>query len=110
MTHTPGPWVVIPAVEYDGDEDEFQGAYTSPAMIEGDDGSPVCAFGSAEGSGTLFENKADYSLIAAAPDLLSAMRFVLAFYEPGQTHLDANAWKQAEASARRAVAKAEGKA
>ena len=40
-------------------------------------------------------------------DLTGAMRFVLAFYEPGQRYLDTNAWKQAEASARRAFAKAE---
>ena len=46
-------------------------------------------------------------LIAAAPDLLGALRFILAFYEPGQKHLDTEAWKVAEASARRAVAKAE---
>ena len=48
------------------------------------------------------------SLIAAAPELLGALRFILAFYVPGQTYLDTNAWKVAEASARRAVAKAEG--
>jgi hypothetical protein len=50
--------------------------------------------------------EANASLIAAAPDLLGALRFVLAFYEPGQTHLDTEAWKCAEASARAAVAKA----
>jgi hypothetical protein len=48
-------------------------------------------------------------LIAAAPDLLGALRFLLAFYDPGQTHLDTNAWKAAETSARAAVAKAEGR-
>jgi hypothetical protein len=49
-------------------------------------------------------------LIAAAPDLLGALRFILAFYEPGQRYLDTNAWKNAEAAARAAVAKAEGRA
>lgn len=32
--------------------------------------------------------------------LVGAIRFILAFYEPGQTHLDTEAWKVAEASAR----------
>jgi hypothetical protein len=76
--HTPGPWTIIPAEEYDGDEDEFEGSYTSPASIEGADGNPVCVFGSAEGSGCLFENEADYCLIAAAPDLLAALVDVIA--------------------------------
>lgn len=49
---------------------------------------------------------ANARLIAAAPDLLGALKFILAFYEPGQRYLDTNAWKQAEASARAAVAKA----
>jgi hypothetical protein len=33
-----------------------------------------------------------------------ALNFILAFYEPGQNYLDTNAWKQAEASGRRAHA------
>lgn len=52
--------------------------------------------------------RSNAQLMSAAPDLLGAMRFILAFYEPGQNYLDTNAWIQAEASARRAVAKAEG--
>lgn len=43
----------------------------------------------------------------ALEDLTGAMRFVLAFYEPGQRYLDTNAWKQAEAGARAAFKKAE---
>jgi len=35
--------------------------------------------------------------------LRGALSFILAFYEPGQTYLDTNAWKQAEASARAAL-------
>lgn len=38
--------------------------------------------------------------------LVGALRFILAFYEPGQTYLDTNAWKQAEAGARAALAAA----
>lgn len=36
-------------------------------------------------------------------NLANAMRFVLAFYEPGQRTLDTNAWKSAEAGARHAL-------
>lgn len=53
---TRGPWVIIPAVEYDGDDDDIQGAYTSPGGIEGGDGNPVCVFGTLEGSGALFDS------------------------------------------------------
>lgn len=34
-----------------------------------------------------------------------ALNFILAFYEPGQRHLDTNAWTQAEANGRRVHAK-----
>ncbi len=34
-----------------------------------------------------------------------ALNFILAFYDPGQRHLDTNAWKQAEADGRRIHAK-----
>jgi hypothetical protein len=39
-------------------------------------------------------------------DCWGALNFILAFYEPGQRYLDTNAWKNAEASGRRAHAKA----
>jgi len=39
--------------------------------------------------------------------LTGALRFILAFYEPGQTYLDTNAWKVAEAGGRAALAKGE---
>ncbi len=45
-------------------------------------------------------------LRAVLEELTGAMRFVLAFYEP-QNYLDTEAWKRAEAGARRAFAKAE---
>lgn len=73
VSHTPAPWVIIPAVPYDGDDEALEGSYTSPAGIEGDDGNAVCVFGTLEGSGFLFENEADYRLIAAAPELLAAL-------------------------------------
>jgi hypothetical protein len=39
--------------------------------------------------------------------LVGALRFILAFYEPGQRYLDTEAWKVAEAGARRALKDAE---
>lgn len=36
-------------------------------------------------------------------EMAGALNFILAFYEPGQTHLDTNAWKIAEASGRAAL-------
>lgn len=93
--HTPGPWSIIPTQEYDGDEEEFEGAYTSPASIEGADGNPVCVFGTCEGSGSLYENSADYSLIAAAPELLSIAKRWAAL-DGGSWHVDRHAREKAE--------------
>ena len=39
--------------------------------------------------------------------LTGALRFILAFYEPGQRYLDTEAWKCAEAGGRAALAKGE---
>ncbi len=50
------------------------------------------------------DTKADRPLIE---ELTGALRFILAFYEPGQRHLDTEAWKCAEAGGRRALAKGE---
>lgn len=36
-------------------------------------------------------------------ELTGALNFILAFYEPGQRHLDTEAWKVAEAGGRRAL-------
>lgn len=82
--HTPAPWTIIPAREYEGDDDELDGAIIDPASIEGANGDPVCSFGSPLGSGTLYENEADYHLITAAPELLAALveaHRALMFYE-----------------------------
>lgn len=63
---TPFPWTIIPPVPYDGEEEEFEGAFTVPASIEGADGNPVCMFGDCLGSGTLYENEADHRFISEA--------------------------------------------
>lgn len=39
--------------------------------------------------------------------LTGALRFILAFYEPGQRYLDTDAWKVAEANGRAALARGE---
>ena len=90
--HTPGPWHV-----------EGQYVFSPPVAS-----NPICATGRHLGQ-AIEEVEANARLIAAAPDLLGALRFILAFYEPGQRHLDTEAWKQAEGGARAAVAKAEGR-
>jgi hypothetical protein len=54
------------------------------------------------------EAMATAALIAAGPDLVAALQFILAFYDPGQRYLDTDAWKLAEASGRAALAKAFG--
>lgn len=40
-------------------------------------------------------------------ELTGALRFIIAFYEPGQRYLDTEAWKHAEAGGRRALARGE---
>ncbi len=81
--HTKGPWVVN-AHGYDS-------PYMCKAFIEDGNGEPVCGLWSGEGP--------DARLIAAAPDLLAALRR-LAGPNPGSDDRDA---------AFDAIAKAEGK-
>jgi len=59
---TQGPWVIIPPTPHEDEE----GCFTHPGGIEGSDGDPVCVFGDPSGSGTMFENEANQSYIAAA--------------------------------------------
>lgn len=40
-------------------------------------------------------------------ELTGALRFIMAFYEPNQRHLDTDAWQLAEANGRRALARGE---
>ncbi len=114
--HTPGPWeaialggastVIMPAkpayfdphrVPYAYDED--RGFCVGEPFIE-DDGRTRLDF-------VCFSHE-DARLIAAAPELYGALKFILAFYEEGQTYLDTEAWKCAEASGRAALLKARG--
>lgn len=74
---TKGPWVYIAPVPHE----EIEGAFAHPGGIEGADGDPVCIFGDWSGSGTMFENQANATLIAAAPDLLEALKTTLSLLE-----------------------------
>lgn len=73
IKHTPGPWEIIPALPHE----EIEGAFIAFASVEGADGMPVCVFGDGSGSGTMFENEADYRLIAAAPEMKEALEEAL---------------------------------
>lgn len=105
IEHTPTPW-------------QIEGKY------KGDDGSlylstmhPMPVFELVPIVGTEQEHIADAEFIAKAVNshdancalieqMAGALNFILAFYEPGQRYLDTNAWVQAEASGRRALAAA----
>jgi hypothetical protein len=74
------------------------------------DGSPPSWLSPAETAAWRTQNDLHAKLAAETAlvqELTGALRFILAFYEPGQTYLDTEAWKVAEAGARRVVAKAE---
>ncbi len=115
--HTPGPWTIIPARPYEGDDVALQGSFEAFAGIEGHDGSPVCVFGDSAGSATMFENEADYHLIAAAPALLHALKNIVAAQWwgdtppnfPGQFPDGCHTSNPLEHLARAAIAKAEGR-
>lgn len=100
--HTPGPWETDEA-DHDApyQDIKIKAARRTVCTVWIDD-APCHDFNA--------EQDANARLIASAPDLLKALRFILAFYEPGQTYLDTNAWKCAEASGRAAIAKATGEA
>lgn len=75
--HTPGPWVILPPVPFEGDDENEAGGFAYPGGIEGSNGDPVCMFGDPSGSGTMFENAANARLIAAAPDLLDVLKDIV---------------------------------
>lgn len=97
MSHTPGPWYSMK-----------EGAIVPLKSIYCEQLGFQIGFVNTDRKSVDIEAHDNAQLIAAAPDLLAALRFILAFYEPGQTYLDTEAWKRAEASARAAVAKATG--
>ncbi len=70
--------------------------------------SSKCPTGCVEGceGDTMPDTPTDTEEVEIIKDCWGALNFILAFYEPGQRYLDTEAWKQAEASGRRAHAKA----
>jgi hypothetical protein len=95
MSHTPGPWTIE---EY-GDEER-------PALvIHRDSESRVCFMATPGSHGDPAQIAADARLICAAPDLLAALRDVLAAYGD-KTFGTAYAMERALPNARAAIAKA----
>lgn len=96
--HTPGPWFV--AVYSSG---EFKGHAVDVYADEGDDGeTEVCII--PQWIGAVDEQDANARLIAAAPDLLDALKGL--FLDDAAKHPDA--FPEAFAAARDAIARAEG--
>ena len=95
MAHTPGPWTIE---EY-GDDD-------SPALvIHKDSESRVCFMATPGSHGDPSAIEADARLIAAAPDLLAALRAMTDRWEPDCSGQDRVMWENACS----AIAKAEGR-
>jgi hypothetical protein len=104
--HTPGPWVLVHYAQGMDLPIPFMEHKTVAVFADGVKRGDVAYM--QHGLYGDDQALANARLIAAAPELLGALRFILAFYEPGQTYLDTNAWKRAEASARAAITKATG--
>jgi hypothetical protein len=94
--HTPTPWFKNRKLEIGPrprTDDQSDGMLHPVADVFGDNGDADAAF-----------------IIKAVNNhasLVGALRFILAFYEPGQRYLDTEAWKVAEAGARKALKDAE---
>lgn len=110
--HTPTPWT---ADEYESRDD--QGRYMTSQICDAN-GLVIVEFSNSSVAEIHHEDhrwdakaKANAAFIVRAVnahyDLVGALRFILAFYEPGQKALDTEAWKHAEAAGRAALAKAE---
>jgi hypothetical protein len=73
--HTPGPWAVETAKRFIGDSEETYDSlcvtFSSPLRAK-----LICELG----ADTLPDNPQNAHLISACPDLLSALRFLLADY------------------------------
>jgi hypothetical protein len=92
--HTPGPWEV-----YDGHDGHF--GKMRESYITHDNGTDTARITVARMIDCGYDNSADARLIAAAPDLLEALKAVLGSAKVGGT-------TEERAEAYRAIAKAEG--
>jgi hypothetical protein len=96
--HTPGPWRIVRTSDYTSDPED-----TDIQSIEGANGDSVYF----TDSGYYRPREADARLIAAAPDLLEALRGVLDHFDPYATPgYEEN--EQAYEAARDAIRKATG--
>jgi hypothetical protein len=87
--HTPGPWT------------KSEGSSVAALNFRGDPGRTRKIADVYAGGGTLAERHANAHLVAAAPELLEALRTMLAYATTADS--------QAVAKAKAAIAKAEGK-
>jgi len=101
-SHTPGPWAVETAKRFIGDSEETYDSlcvtFSSPLRAK-----LICELG----ADTLPDNPQNANLIASAPDLLSALRFLLADYVAIEGETLTGSSVPAD-MARAAIAKAEG--
>ncbi len=97
-THTPGPWKTGRALNTTGSVKIVHRGHLTLAWASCEDVSDI----------TRDEAMANASLIAAAPDLLAALRDMVATWE-GPRELAAIKFAQNVIAARAAIAKAEGK-
>lgn len=113
--HTPGPWKIVRRMGWD-----FQGVTEQPDEhnkmgFAGPSGERICWFGNSENYYPTEgdePSEADAHLIAAAPDLLAALKTFVAEYVELVESGDAGFWNAEEEAkviaARAAIAKAEG--
>ena len=95
MKHTPGPWRIIPIED---NKRTHQGAL----HIFPTEGSPVASVRSVNVRHPRPQAVADAQLIAAAPDLLAALKDAIELF--GVSNPDQNSWQHVAAAA---IAKAE---
>lgn len=102
--HTPGPWTFR--------EHGYPTLYRVHAFVEGSDSAPVCGLWMpAEQLTIVEEGRANARLIAAAPELLEALKAVESSVFLLGLHVDEDGCEgcQLRVRARSAIAKAEGR-
>jgi hypothetical protein len=99
--HTPGPWIAEEDETVDSDGTQFESAF--PWLIE----AGTCTVAGVSGIGG--EAAANARLIAAAPDLLAALRAIADPKAPDNLGEPLSRLILAQEIARRAIAKADGR-
>ncbi len=108
MAHTPGPWTIESDAEMIHIHSDLRPTFTLRPHIDLDGHEPICSCGSVEDSEELrTQNEVNMALVAAAPDLLRALKACLMDMEEcyyGEEHEE-----QIDAACK-AIAKAMGQA